>query len=400
MERRSGMIRRLRTAALLAMVVWTWIAPDRVLAQILPPPPTGSLIVTVTSPTSGATVSGTVPVSASVSIVGALTVAGVQFKLDGANLGGEDTSSPYSVSWSTTTASNSSHTLTAVARDQLGVLWTSNPVTVTVFNDTTAPSVSITSPASGASVSGTISVTASASDNVGGVGVQFLLDAANAGAEVTAAPYSVSWNTTTASNASHTLTAVARDAAGNRTTSAPVTVTVDNVAPTVTINQAATQADPTNSSPINFTVVFSKPVSGFTGTGVTLSGTAGGAKRVAVRGGPSTYAAGVSGLPTAGTVTATLAAGVGGDAAGNPNTASTSTDNSVSFDATAPTVSITSPASGASVSGTITVSATASDNVGVAGVQFPLDGLNGAAGGATPHSVACEPTTASSAARP
>ena len=95
-------------------------------------------------------------------------------------------------------------------------------------NDTTAPAVSITSPASGATVSGTISVTASASDDVGVAGVQFLLDGASFGAEGTTAPYSVSWDTTTASNASHTIAAVARDAAGNRTTSAGVTVTVSN----------------------------------------------------------------------------------------------------------------------------------------------------------------------------
>src|SRR6266850_756005 len=136
--------------------------------------------------------------------------------LDGSNLGAEDTTPPDSVPWNTTTASNGSHTLTAVARDSLGMLWTSDPVTVTVFNDTTPPTVSITSPASGTIVGGTIGVTASASDNVGVVGVQFLLDGLNAGAEVTAAPYSVSWNTTTASNGSHSLTAAARDAAGNR----------------------------------------------------------------------------------------------------------------------------------------------------------------------------------------
>ena len=97
--------------------------------------------------------------------------------------------------------------------------------------DTTPPTVSITSPASGATVSGTINVTANASDNQGVAGVQFQLDGANLGAEDTAAPYSISWNTTTASNGSHTLTAVARDAAGNRTTSSPVTVTVSNTAP-------------------------------------------------------------------------------------------------------------------------------------------------------------------------
>src|SRR5438552_2514597 len=221
-----------RVAVLLAMVGWSLIAPQPAEAQF-----GGSLIVTVTSPASGSTVSGTVSVTASVSGIGALTVRGVQFRLDGSNLGAEDTTAPYSVPWDTTTAGNGSHTLTAVARDSLGVLWTSDPVTVTVFNDTTPPAVSITSPASGTIVAGTISVTANASDNVGVVGVQFLLDGANVGAEVTAAPYSAPWDTTTASRGSHTLTAVARDAAGNRTTSAPVSVTVVNASPIVLENQ-------------------------------------------------------------------------------------------------------------------------------------------------------------------
>ena len=98
--------------------------------------------------------------------------------------------------------------------------------------DTTPPTVSITSPSSGQTVSGTVTVTASASDNVGVAGVQFLLDGANLGAESTAAPYSISWNTAAASNGSHALTTVARDAAGNVSpVSAPVTVTVANNAP-------------------------------------------------------------------------------------------------------------------------------------------------------------------------
>src|SRR5882762_5590516 len=172
------------------MIGWGLIAPQPAQAQLL-----GSLIVNITSPANGSPVSGTVPVSASVTIVGALTVRGVQFKLDGANLGAEDTSAPYSVSWNTTTASNGSHTLTAVATDILGLQFTSQPVTVTVFNDTTPPTVSITAPVSGATVGSITSVTASASDNVGVVGVQFLLDGANLGVEDTAAPYSVSWNT-------------------------------------------------------------------------------------------------------------------------------------------------------------------------------------------------------------
>ncbi len=96
--------------------------------------------------------------------------------------------------------------------------------------DTTPPTVRITSPASGATVSGTISVTADASDNVGVAGVQFFLDDV-LGADDTTAPYSVPWDTASASNGSHTLTAVARDAAGNRTTSDPVTITVSHTAP-------------------------------------------------------------------------------------------------------------------------------------------------------------------------
>ena len=97
--------------------------------------------------------------------------------------------------------------------------------------DTSSPTVSLTSPANGASVSGSATITASASDDVGVAGVQFRLDGAVLGAEDTASPYSISWDTTSASNGTHTLTAKARDAAGNAKTSAAVTVIVSNVIP-------------------------------------------------------------------------------------------------------------------------------------------------------------------------
>jgi hypothetical protein len=89
--------------------------------------------VTITSPTEGSTVSGTIPVRAQVNWIGTI-VAGVQFKRDGANLGAEDTTAPYEVPWDTTTASNGSHSLTAVARDIVGLRYTSDPVEVTVSN--------------------------------------------------------------------------------------------------------------------------------------------------------------------------------------------------------------------------------------------------------------------------
>ena len=114
------------------------------------------------------------------------------------------------------------------SRDAAGNLATSGDFTFSTL-DGTPPSVSITAPAAGVSVSGTVTVSASALDNVGVAGVQFKLDGANLGAEDTAAPYAVAWNTSGASVGAHTLTAVARDAAGNTATAAAVSVTVANV---------------------------------------------------------------------------------------------------------------------------------------------------------------------------
>src|SRR5206468_3900080 len=172
-------------------------------------PPT----VSITAPTAGTTVSGTVSVTATAA--DNVGVVGVQFQLDGANLGAEKTAAPWTISWNTATGTAGAHTLTAVARDAAGNRTTSAAVVATVA---TAPTVAITAPTAGGIVSGTVSVTANATDNVGVAGVQFKLDGVNLSTEVTRSPYSVSWTTTTATNATHTLTAVARDAAGNRAT--------------------------------------------------------------------------------------------------------------------------------------------------------------------------------------
>jgi hypothetical protein len=106
----------------------------------------------------------------------------------------------------------------------------------------------------------------------------------------------------------------------------------DAVPPAVTVNQAAGQSDPTGTSPVNFTVVFSEPVSGFTAGDVTLGGSAG-ATTANVTGSGTTYHVAVGGMTTNGTVTASISAGVATDAAGNLNDASTSADNAVTFTA-------------------------------------------------------------------
>jgi prepilin-type N-terminal cleavage/methylation domain-containing protein len=124
----------------------------------------------------------------------------------------------------------------------------------------------------------------------------------------------------------------------------------DTTPPTVTIDQAAGQLDPTSTAPVNFTVVFSEAVVGFTEADVTLSGTAGGTKTKVLTGTGTTYNVAVSGA-TAGTLIATVAAGVAQDAAGNSNLASTSTDNEVTITVAATPIEFKSSATAQTGSG-------------------------------------------------
>ena len=367
-----------RLAALVLVLGSALISPSHVAAQL----GLGSLIVTVTAPQSGSTVSGPITVSASVSIVGSLTVRDVQFRLDGANLGAADSSAPYAVPWDTRTATNGTHTLVAIARDLLGVTYASNPVTVTVFNDLTPPTVAITAPAAGATVAGTITIGANASDNVAVSGVQFRLDGVNLGTEDTAAPYSAAWNTTMATNGTHTITAVARDAAGNVATSSAVTVTVDNARPSVSITAPASGA--TLSGTVTVAASASDNVR-VAGVQFRLDGANLGAEDTS-----APYSVPWN-TKTASDGSHTLTA-VARDGAGNLATSPTVT---VTVDNTGPSVAITSPAPGATVAGSITVTANASDASGVAGVQFRLDGASlGAEDTAAPYSVAWDTASA------
>ena len=94
-------------------------------------------------------------------------------------------------------------------------------------------------PGTVATVGGIISVTAAAADNIGVQGVQFKVDGANLGAEDTSPPFAVPWDTRVLANGAYTLTATARDAAGNTGASPPITVTVDNVPDTTPPARAA-----------------------------------------------------------------------------------------------------------------------------------------------------------------
>lgn len=106
-------------------------------------------------------------------------------------------------------------------------------------SDAVPPVVSLTAPAAGTTVSGTVTVSATATDNVGVARVEFLIDGALAGSDASA-PYGYSWNTAAVANGAHTVQARALDAAGNVASSTALTVTVtggieDTTPPTVNL---------------------------------------------------------------------------------------------------------------------------------------------------------------------
>lgn len=153
--------------------------------------------------------------------------------------------------------------------------------------------------------------------------------------------------------------------------------------PQVTIDQAVGQIDPTNGSPINFTVSFSEAVVGFDEVDVILAGTAG-ATTVVVTGTGATYNVAVTGMSHDGTVVASIGAGAASaEDDGTPSVASSSTDNIVEFDATAPEVTINQaigqadPTSGSPINFTVTFSEA------VAGFDESDVKLDGTAGATT-----------------
>ncbi len=189
-------------------------------------------VVTMTAPANGATVYGTVNIAATA--VDNVGVTKLWFAVDGNVVSPFYYTGPYTYALSTTGLTDGVHILKATAEDAVGNNSTGTStiiVTHVAPTDTTAPIVAITSPANGSTVSGSVNLTASSSDNVGVVGVKFYVDSVQLGAEDTVAPYTSVWSTTGATNAAHTLNAVSRDAAGNTATST-ISLSVSNVVAT------------------------------------------------------------------------------------------------------------------------------------------------------------------------
>jgi hypothetical protein len=237
-----------------------------------------------------------------------------------------------------------------------------------LVDDTEAPSVALIAPAAGSFLRGTVVVTANATDNVGVSRVDFFHGTTLIGSS-SAAPFSVSWNTTSTSG-NRTLTAQAFDAAGNPATSSPVTVMVDN-SPPVPIT-GVPQYNTISQGYVRGVVTV-----GWTVTDQSLSGVA------------------LTEFMQEGTVIAAMA--------GQPGVASynftwdtrvlanrsyslsiRATDNagnvqlgyrSLTVDNVLPTANLTAPANGSVVSGNVTLNAYASDSQALYQVIFEIDGV-------------------------
>ena len=229
--------------------------------------------VAIASPTGG-TVSGTITVGVNAS--DNVGVTRVELRVNG-NLVGSDTASPWQFSWNTTSVANGSAYLTATAYDAAGNSATSAQVGLTVSNatnvttDTTPPSVSFISP-TGGSVSGTVKVSVDATDNVGVVRVDLLVNNAVI-ATTNVGPYTFNWNTTTVPNGSVTLTAKAYDAAGYYAYQS-ILVNVSNTTSTGSGSGSGTSLSPSSPDTIAPVVTITSPANGSRLTSSKLTVTA------------------------------------------------------------------------------------------------------------------------------
>lgn len=171
----------------------------------------------VTAPLASSTVSGLVAVN--VAAADNVGVSRVDLWVNGKLLA-SDAASPFAFTWDSTSAANGSNSLQVKAYDAAGNAGSSAVVTVNVANavvvDTTAPVVKLVKPVNGSVVSGTVAVGVSATDNAGAAGLSQTLSLnGTVVAKATGGSLSYSWNTRKSKAGSYTLTATARDAAGN-----------------------------------------------------------------------------------------------------------------------------------------------------------------------------------------
>ena len=260
--------------------------------------------------------------------------------------------------------------------------------------DTTPPTVSVTNPQDEAEVSGTITIAADASDDRVLVSVQFKINGVPLGPEDDAAPFSRVLDTRTVTNGDYSLTATALDASGNETTSEPVDIRITNIPPgTINLSPTAlTFSAGTNNTAAAQSVAISNSGAGPLNYSISANQSwchANPQSGVVTAGGNISLSVSLDTLANPGKYSCVVSV-VDPNATNNPqqiNVAYMVTDT------TPPQVAVTSPVNNATVNGTVTIAANATDNAGVAGVQFKINGQNqGAEDTTAPYSVTWDTT--------
>ncbi len=216
------------------------------------------LSVVIDSPADGSAVRGTITLAGTTFLGDDPTGSSyVRWKIDGVAMPYQAGLPPFSRPWDTTAVADGPHTVTA---DMYYIDYSqpqaTKSVQVNVDNspqpDTTAPAVTVSGTCDGATISNAGPISAYATDDRRVTYLQIKLDGENLGPAETQRNYvTADWDTRTASNGPHVLSAVARDAAGNETTSAPCPVTVANKALSVDFTS------PTDGATVGGTVTLS-----------------------------------------------------------------------------------------------------------------------------------------------
>jgi hypothetical protein len=220
-----------------------------------PPPPTDTTppVVTITAPANGSTQTAAFVVT--VTATDNVAVAGVKLFIDGNQWQAEITTAPYEWTVNPAGLTNASHTLLAQARDTNNNVASSAQISFTVNNppvsgDTQAPTVTIDSPANGATVSGSVPILFTATDNVNIASVQVKVNGQNHGSPNTQVTSGVQqaglpFDASTRPNGQYQITATATDGAGNVGNSTVTTVTVNTTATPIPAGYPAADANST-----------------------------------------------------------------------------------------------------------------------------------------------------------
>jgi len=317
--------------------------------------------IDTTAPTVTAAVSGTSGTLAfSAGATDNVGVTKVDYYVNNV-LKGSATASPYAFSFVSTALANGSYSLVAKAYDATGNIGTSAAVPFMISNpDIKAPTVM----AKVAGTGTTRTFTATATDNIGVSRVDYFVDGTAKGS-ATVSPYSVTFNCGTVANGSHSLVAKAYDAAGNVGTSAAVAFVVDTVAPSVTPAVSGTRGT------LGFSASATDNI-GVTKVEYYVNNVLKGSATV------TPYAFKFVSTALANGSYSLVAKAY--DAAGNVGTSAPATFT-VDNDKTAPTV--TAAVSG--TSGTLSFSASATDNVGVTKVEYYVNNVLKGSATASPY---------------